>query len=94
MEDSLYALAKANKRRFTSEETKRLKDLVSKYKRNPQSFDSGHKSLKPGTRLARIYNGKKHNVLVTQNGFEYNGRRYNSLSKIVNDMTGSRWNGW
>jgi len=52
------------------------------------------KALKPGTRLERIYKGKAHNVLVTESGFEYQDQLYKSLSKIANDITGKRWNGW
>jgi hypothetical protein len=27
-------------------------------------------------------------------GFEYEGRRYGSLSKIATEITGTRWNGF
>jgi hypothetical protein len=42
----------------------------------------------------RVYNGRKHNVLVKADGFEYQDQTYGSLSKIANDITGKRWNGW
>ena len=35
-----------------------------------------------------------HWVLVKAEGFEYEGKAYSSLSKIANDITRSRWNGW
>lgn len=75
------------------EQQKRLNDLIKSYKRNPDHFDKAM-HLKPGTRLVRTYNGKKHNVLVKTEGFEYEGHAYASLSKIANEITGSRWNGW
>lgn len=52
--------------------------------------------LKPivGTRLIREWQGVEHTVTVTQNGFEWQGRPYQSLSAIARAITGSRWNGW
>jgi len=72
----------------------RLDQLIKEYKRNPACFDERVGALKPGTRLVRIYNGTKHNVLVKADGFEYQDQTYSSLSKIANDITGKRWNGW
>ena len=72
----------------------RLEQLVKQYKRNPAYFDDNGGLLKPGTRLVRMHNGKKHSVLVKADGFEYGGQTYSSLSKIANDITGKRWNGW
>lgn len=79
---------------LTPEQQTRLNHLIAKYKRNPTTFDKHNESLKPGTRLVRTYKGKKHSVLVKAGGFEYAGQNYNSLSKIANDITGKRWNGW
>ena len=52
--------------------------------------------LKPiaGTRLIREYQGKEQIVTVLQNGFEWQGRPYQSLSAIARAITGTRWNGW
>tara|TARA_A200000113_G_scaffold223320_1_gene238668 strand:- start:739 stop:1146 length:408 start_codon:yes stop_codon:yes gene_type:complete len=80
--------------RLTPEQRERLDKLVVEYKRNPACFDKRAGALKPGTRLVRVYNGKRHSVLVKAEGFEYEGKAYSSLSKIANDITGSRWNGW
>lgn len=79
---------------FMPEQQARLDQLIKEYKRNPACFDVRSGALKPGTRLVRIYNGKKHSVLVKSDGFEYREQTYSSLSKIANDITGSRWNGW
>ena len=52
--------------------------------------------LKPiaGTRLIREYQGVEQVVTVTQGGFEWQGRPYQSLSAIARAITGTRWNGW
>lgn len=46
-----------------------------------------------GTRLIREYRGVQHTVTVTANGFEWEGRPYQSLSAIARAITGTRWNG-
>lgn len=46
-----------------------------------------------GTRLIREYRGVQHVVTVTANGFEWQGRPYQSLSAIARAITGTRWNG-
>jgi hypothetical protein len=47
-----------------------------------------------GTRLVREHKGVQHVVTVLQDGFEYEGRPYQSLSAIARSITGTRWNGW
>lgn len=49
--------------------------------------------IKAGTKLIREYQGRKHEVTVLEKGFEYNGKKYKSLSAIANEITGTRWNG-
>lgn len=47
-----------------------------------------------GTKLVREWAGVEHTVTVLRDGFEYQGRRYKSLSAIARAVTGTRWNGW
>ena len=47
-----------------------------------------------GTRLIREFQGVEHTVTVLQDGYEYQGRPYQSLSAIARAITGTRWNGW
>jgi hypothetical protein len=47
-----------------------------------------------GTKLIREWAGVEHVVTVLREGFEYEGRRYKSLSAIARSITGTRWNGW
>jgi hypothetical protein len=53
----------------------------------------GHKQLRPGTVLVREHEGHLHHVMVTDDGFVWNGTRYPSLTKIAFAITGTRWNG-
>lgn len=47
----------------------------------------------PGTLLRRQYKGRTHTVLVLENGFEYAGEFFRSLSAVANRVTGGHWNG-
>ncbi|WP_135451114.1 DUF2924 domain-containing protein [Tabrizicola caldifontis] len=48
----------------------------------------------PGTKLVREWQGEEHVVTVLTDGFEWQGRRFRSLSAAVRAITGSHWNGW
>ena len=47
----------------------------------------------PGTRLARDYAGKRHEVVMLEDGVLYEGGTYGSLSEVARLITGQRWNG-
>jgi hypothetical protein len=47
-----------------------------------------------GTRLIREWKGVEHTVTVLDDGYEYQGRLYKSLSAIARAIAGTRWNGW
>jgi hypothetical protein len=49
--------------------------------------------LQVGTVLVREWHGKKHQVTALKDGFMFNGRRFQSLSKIAGEITGTRWSG-
>ncbi len=50
-------------------------------------------SLKPGARLVREWRGRTHTVTVTEDGFEYGGTSYPSLTKIAKKITKAHWSG-
>ena len=50
-------------------------------------------SLRPGTRLVREWRGRTHTVVVTEDGFEYAGNAFPSLTKIAHAITGAHWSG-
>ena len=49
--------------------------------------------LKPGTKLLREWHGRTHAVIVLEHGFEYQGERYRSLTRIASLITGVHWSG-
>jgi hypothetical protein len=50
-------------------------------------------SLKPGARLVREWRGRTHTVTVTEDGFDYAGTTYPSLTTIARKITGAHWSG-
>lgn len=50
--------------------------------------------LKLGTRLIRVWRDTSHSVTVVEGGFEWDGRRYGSLSAVAKAITGTSWNGY
>lgn len=94
LEKSLvFKLKELNGLGLTRLQQKKLEHLVKTYKRNPRCFDD-RIGLKAGVRLVRTWKGKRINVLVKENGFEYNGTLYKSLSSLARTITGVTWNGW
>ena len=47
-----------------------------------------------GSLLMKEYKGRTILVRVLDHGFEYDGRKFTSLSAIAQDITGTKWNGW
>ena len=48
----------------------------------------------PGSLIVKKYKERTLVVKVLDNGFEYEGRRFTSLSTIAAEITGTRWNGF
>jgi hypothetical protein len=72
---------------------KRLQKLAVELKQNCQAPPPVAPQLKAGTKLLRQFQGEMHEVLVGDEGFEYRGKRYQSLSEIARQITGTRWSG-
>lgn len=57
------------------------------------SAPSNASNLKKGTLLTRVYKGVEFRVKVLEDGFEFNGMVYRSLTKITEVITGSKTSG-
>jgi hypothetical protein len=71
---------------------RRLQILARELERSGASFDP-RVVLKTGTTLVRQWRGYTHTVLVREDGFEYEGERYRSLTVIAERITGAHWSG-
>jgi hypothetical protein len=47
-----------------------------------------------GTRLLREWDGIEHTVTVMKDGFDWQGRKFKSLSAVARTITGTQWNGY
>jgi hypothetical protein len=71
---------------------RRLQTLAGELEKSGLSFDPAV-VLKTGTTLLRKWRGHTHTVLVHEDGFEYDGQRYRSLTVIAKRITGAHWSG-
>ena len=71
---------------------RRLQILAGEFEKGARSFDP-NVVLKTGARLVRQWRGRTHTVLVREDGFEYQGQRYRSLTVIAKQITGAHWSG-
>ncbi len=53
----------------------------------------GQNTIKSGTRLYREWHGVTHEVVVSAEGYCWQGHCYNSLSQVARLITGTRWSG-
>lgn len=73
---------------------RKINKLVEQYDKTQQvEKDSKVLSITDGTKLVREFKGRRYTVLVLQDGYEFNGSKYKSLSAVANKITGTRWNG-
>jgi hypothetical protein len=67
--------------------------LLDAYSRQDADKAVLFRRLKPGTSVIREYQGVRHIVTISEEGFVWQGKAYDSLSAIAREITGSRWNG-
>jgi hypothetical protein len=56
-------------------------------------LDQRNQELLQGAILTREWNGHDHRVMVVGNGFAWEGKIYDSLSRVAFAITGTKWNG-
>lgn len=67
------------------------KRLEAQSQRRQDQSRKDPRMMKPltGSRLVRQYKGVEYHVTVLPDGFEYNGMKYKSLSRVACDITGT-----
>ena len=68
-------------------------DKLSHLLKNQGQGSTSCTVIKPGTRLIREWHGQVHVVEVRDQGYDYKGERYATLSEIARHITGTRWSG-
>ena len=72
---------------------RRLADLAKTMEQDGDLIRSRVARLKPGARLLREWGGETHTVIVLEDGFEWRGERWRSLSVIAREITDAHWSG-
>jgi hypothetical protein len=75
---------------------RRLRELAVRFVADPKQGAAklaAPSKMKPGTRFIRQWKGESHHVTVSEDGFDYQGQVYRSLSEIARQITGTRWSG-
>lgn len=94
LEGHLAWQRQANEHGGLKRQTKtKLKKLMKQLRAGVELSPEEGSIIKDGTRLVRRYQGKQYEVIVTDQGFVYEGKTYTSLSTIARDITGTSWNG-
>lgn len=76
---------------LTKKTIDRLEALAESKSLNERKNDNTRLAI--GTKLVREVKGVEHHVTVAEDGYEYQGVKYKSLSGTAYAITGTRWNG-
>ncbi len=72
---------------------RRLMTLTAEFETGGRIAPPPASKIKPGSRLVREWHGRTHTVCVTDDGFEFQGKTYRSLTRIARHITGAQWSG-
>lgn len=72
---------------------RRLVQMAKAITADPEYSPGPAPSLRAGTKLIREWQGKRFEVMILDKGYAFEGKTYDSLSKIATDITGTRWSG-
>jgi Protein of unknown function (DUF2924) len=78
---------------LSPEASKMSQAIATSLRPQSRSRDEARQRFKSGTKLVREWNGKTHEVTLSDEGYHYMGKTYKSLSPIACEITGTRWSG-
>jgi hypothetical protein len=78
---------------ISAELKRRLLKIAGAVSKGETVPDLPARKLKPGTVLVRNWQGARHQVMVLDAGFSFDGQTFGSLSEIARRITGTRWSG-
>jgi hypothetical protein len=89
-----HTLQEARYGKLNSVAKKRLDRLYDAFCKNPEYRPHRRLRLTVGTILTRNWRGKIYKVAVIEQGYQFDGCRYGSLSSIAVRITGTKQSGW
>lgn len=72
---------------------RRLASLAAEFQSEGRIATQAQPGIKPGARLVREWHGRTHSVIATEEGFQFEGKLYRSLTSIAREITGAGWSG-
>ncbi len=78
---------------FSAAMKRRLAELAKTMDEKGDLANARAVRLKPGVKLVREWRGETHDVLVLEDGFQWCGQRWRSLSAIAREISGTHWSG-
>ena len=72
---------------------RRLRTLATAFAETGRVTPVNGTKVRPGTRLVREWQGRTYVVTVIEDGFNFDGETYGSLSAIAQRITGAHWSG-
>jgi hypothetical protein len=87
-----YRLQEKKQGRLSRESRRLLRQAIA-MARQDNAAATPPRRLTTGTRLVRDWHGVGHTVVVLDDGFEYDGRTWRSLTAITKAITGTHRNG-
>lgn len=88
-----YRLQERRRGGLTTAVVRDLDRLAAKLARGETLPSASERQLKPGTRLVRQWNHATYVVLVADDGYVMDDRRFTSLTQIAQAITGAHWSG-
>jgi hypothetical protein len=73
---------------------RRLQQIAVAVRRGDPDIAGIATRIRPGIQLIRQWRDETHTVTATNDGFEWKGRIFKSLSAIARQITGTNWNGY
>ena len=93
-EGDLSERARVRARELANDADLRVQASASFFKAAAAAVGRDPRIPPPGTLLRRKFQGRNIEVKVLDDGFEFEGGRYQSLSAIASKVAGTRWNGF
>ncbi len=72
---------------------RKLKDHATQIEITGRVRSDSRPVVRSGARLVREWNGRTYTVTVIEDGFEYGGKTYRSLTNVARVITGAHWSG-
>ncbi len=72
---------------------RRLRTLAKAFAETGRVAPAHGIRVRPGARLVREWQGRTYLVTATEDGFNYDGETYASLSAVAQRITGAHWSG-